>query len=63
LLYLAFYLVITLMTDLIECLTLTLTPLLSHVVTFDETVPCQRDVFECTGDKEMEESIFVDDGL
>jgi hypothetical protein len=51
------------MTDLIECLTLTLTPLLSHVVTFNETVPCQRDVFECTGDKEMEESIFVDDGL
>jgi hypothetical protein len=51
------------MADLIEYLTLTLTSLLSHVVTFDETVPCQRDVFECAGDKEMEENIFVDDGL
>jgi hypothetical protein len=32
-------------------------------VTFDETTPCPHDVFECTGDKEMEESIFVDKGL
>jgi hypothetical protein len=32
-------------------------------VTFDETTPCPRDVFECAGDKEMEESIFVDQGL
>jgi hypothetical protein len=32
-------------------------------VTFDETAPCPRDVFECVGDKEMEESIFVDEGL
>jgi hypothetical protein len=32
-------------------------------VTFDETVPCAHDVFECAGDKEMEESIFVDEGL
>jgi hypothetical protein len=32
-------------------------------VTFDETAPCPRDVFECAGDKEMEESIFVDEGL
>jgi hypothetical protein len=32
-------------------------------VTFDETVPCPRDVFKCAGDKEMEESIFVDEGL
>jgi hypothetical protein len=32
-------------------------------VTFDETTPCPRDVFECVGDKEMEESIFVDVGL
>jgi hypothetical protein len=30
-------------------------------VTFDETAPCPHDVFECAGDKEMEESIFVDD--
>jgi hypothetical protein len=32
-------------------------------VTFDETAPCPRDVFECAGDIEMEESIFVDEGL
>jgi hypothetical protein len=32
-------------------------------VTFDETDSCPRDVFECAGDKEMEESIFVDKEL
>jgi hypothetical protein len=32
-------------------------------VTFDETAPCPRGVFECAGDKEMEESIFIDEGL
>jgi hypothetical protein len=32
-------------------------------VTFNETAPCPHDVFECAGDKEMEESIFVDEGL
>jgi hypothetical protein len=32
-------------------------------VTFNETGPCPRDVFECAGDKEMEESIFIDEGL
>jgi hypothetical protein len=32
-------------------------------VTFDETAPCPHNVFECAGDKEMEESIFVDEGL
>jgi hypothetical protein len=32
-------------------------------VTFNETVTCPRGVFECAGDKEMEESIFVDEGL
>jgi hypothetical protein len=32
-------------------------------VNFDETTPCPRGVFECAGDKEMEESIFVDEGL
>jgi hypothetical protein len=32
-------------------------------VTFDETAHCPRDVFECAGDKEMEESIFVDEEL
>jgi hypothetical protein len=32
-------------------------------VTFDETTPFPHDVFECAGDKEMEESIFVDEEL
>jgi hypothetical protein len=32
-------------------------------VTFDETAPYPRDVFECAGDKEMEEGIFVDAGI
>jgi hypothetical protein len=32
-------------------------------VTFDETAPCPRNVLECVGDKEIEESIFVDEGL
>jgi hypothetical protein len=35
----------------------------SYDVTFDETAPCPHDVFECVGDKEMEESIFVDEKL
>jgi hypothetical protein len=32
-------------------------------VTFNETAPCPRGVYECVGDKEMEESIIVDEGL
>jgi hypothetical protein len=32
-------------------------------VTFDETASYPHDVFECTGDKKMEESIFVDEEL
>jgi hypothetical protein len=32
-------------------------------VTFVETSPCPRDVFECASDKELEESIFVDERL
>jgi hypothetical protein len=32
-------------------------------VTFNKTAPCPRGVVECVGDKEMEESIFVDEGL
>jgi hypothetical protein len=32
-------------------------------VTFNETAPCPRGVVECAGDKKMEESIFVDEGL
>jgi hypothetical protein len=35
----------------------------SYDVSFDETVPCPRGVFECASDKEMEESIFVDERL
>jgi hypothetical protein len=35
----------------------------SYDVTFDETAPCPHGVVECAGDKEMEESIFVDEGL
>jgi hypothetical protein len=32
-------------------------------VTFNETAPYPHDIFECTGDKKMEESIFGDEGL
>jgi archaellin len=32
-------------------------------VTFDETAPCPHDVFEYASDKEIEESIFVDERL
>jgi hypothetical protein len=32
-------------------------------VTFDEIAHCPRDVFECAGDKKMEENIFVDEEL
>jgi hypothetical protein len=35
----------------------------SCYVTFDETTSCPRGVVECAGDKEMEESILVDEGL
>jgi hypothetical protein len=32
-------------------------------VTFDETAPCPRSVIECAGDNEIDESIFIDEGL
>jgi hypothetical protein len=32
-------------------------------MTFDNTAPCPRGVVECACDKEMEESIFIDEGL
>jgi hypothetical protein len=32
-------------------------------VTFNETAPYPHGVFECAGNKEMEESIFIDEGL
>jgi hypothetical protein len=35
----------------------------SYHMTFDETAPCPRDIFVCASDKEMEESIFVDEEL
>jgi hypothetical protein len=35
----------------------------SYDVTFDKTAPCPHYVFECAGEKEIEKSIFVDEGL
>jgi hypothetical protein len=35
----------------------------SCYVIFDKSAPCPHDVFECAADKEMEESIFVDEEL
>jgi hypothetical protein len=32
-------------------------------VIFDVTAPSPCDVFECAGDKEIEENIFIDEGL
>jgi hypothetical protein len=32
-------------------------------VTFNETAPYPRGVFECAGDQKMEESIFIDEEL
>jgi hypothetical protein len=32
-------------------------------MTFNKTAPCPHDVFECPGNKEMEECIFVNEGL
>jgi hypothetical protein len=32
-------------------------------VNFNGTAPCSHDMFECVGDKEMEERIFIDEGL
>jgi hypothetical protein len=32
-------------------------------VIFDETAPYPHDVVECPGNKEMDESIFLDEGL
>jgi hypothetical protein len=46
----------------IVCLTLTNIVVELCDVTFDETVLYSRDVFECIGDKKMEESIFIDEG-
>jgi hypothetical protein len=35
----------------------------SSSVTFNETSPCPRGVFECASDKKMEKSIFIDEEL
>jgi hypothetical protein len=35
----------------------------SYDMTFEETAPCPCDVFESACDKEMEESIFIDEEL
>jgi hypothetical protein len=32
-------------------------------MTFDKNAPCHHDAFECAGDKEMEESILLDEDL
>jgi hypothetical protein len=62
-LLMAFCLAIPLMADLIVFNLQTNIVVESCDVTFDKTAPCPRDVFECVGDKEMEESIFVDEEL
>jgi hypothetical protein len=62
-LLMAFCLAIPHMTDLIDYLTFRLTPLLSHVMRPNEVAPYPHDVFECVDDKEIEESIFVDEEL
>jgi hypothetical protein len=51
------------MTDLIVFNIETNTMVESCDVTFDKTTPCPRGVLMCTGDKEMEQSIFADDEL
>jgi hypothetical protein len=62
-LLMAFCLVIHLMTDLIVFNLETNTNVESCDVTLDETAPSPRDVIECAGVREMEESIFVDEEL
>jgi hypothetical protein len=59
----AFFLVIHLMADLTVFNLETNTVVESCNVTFDEIAPYPHDVFECAGDKEMEESIFIDEEL
>jgi hypothetical protein len=59
----AFCLVIHLMADLRVFNLETNTVVESRDVTFDKTAPCPCDVFERACDKEIEESIFVDEEL
>jgi hypothetical protein len=59
----AFCLVVSLMADLILFNLETNTVVESCDVTIDETAPYPDDVFECVGNKEMEESIFIDEEL
>jgi hypothetical protein len=59
----AFCLDIPLTVDLIVFNLETNTIIESCDVTFDKTVLCPHDIFECAGDKEMEENIFVDEEL
>jgi hypothetical protein len=58
-----FFLVIHLMADLTVFNLETNTVVESCNVTFDEIAPYPHDIFECAGDKEMEESIFIDEEL
>jgi hypothetical protein len=32
-------------------------------MTFNKIIPCHHNAFECAGDKEMKESIFIDEEL
>jgi hypothetical protein len=59
----AFCLVIHLKTDLIVFNLETNNIDVSCDATFDETAPCPHDVFECAGDKKMEESNIIDEKL
>jgi hypothetical protein len=54
---------IPLMADLIVFNLETNTVVESYDVTFNETAPYPHDIFECAGDKKIEESIFVDEEL
>jgi hypothetical protein len=62
-LLMAFYLDTPLTADLTEFIMLRLTPLLSHVMWPSTRLLLVCGVFECADDKEMEESIFIDEGL
>jgi hypothetical protein len=59
-----FYLDTPLIADLTGFIMLRLTLLFESCdVTFNETAPCPHGVFESAAEKEMEESIFIDEGL
>jgi hypothetical protein len=59
----AFCLVIHLMADLTMFKLETNTVVKSCDVIFDKTAPYPRDIFECSGDKKIDESIFIHEEL